>query len=59
MEGPVSWQALILLASLMAATTLFTGWLVFRLCQIVGALERRLQRLEMLFERRRGAPGAP
>jgi hypothetical protein len=51
MEGPVSWQALILLASLTVATVFATGWLVFRLCQIVAAMERRLQRLEILIEK--------
>jgi hypothetical protein len=51
MQGPVSWQALLLLASLTVATMAAVGWLVFRLCQIVAALERRLQRLEMLVER--------
>jgi hypothetical protein len=59
--GPVSWQALTLLVSatiiINASTAVFVGWLVFRACQVVGTLERRLQRLEMLAEAR--APGAP
>jgi len=62
MEGPVSWQALLLLASatiaINATTALFVGWLVYHACQTIGALERRLQRLEILLERN-GAPGAP
>ena len=62
MEGPVSWQALLLLASatiaINATTALFVGWLVYRACQVVAALEQRLQRLEILTERM-GAPGAP
>jgi hypothetical protein len=55
MEGPVSWQALLLLASatiaINASTALFVGWLVWRACQVVGTLEKRLQRLEILNER--------
>lgn len=57
MAGPVSWEALLLLASatiaVNASTALFVGWLVFRACQTVGALERRLQRLEILNEGRK------
>jgi len=56
-EGPVSWQALTLLVSatiiINASTALFVGWLVYRVCQIIGALERRLQRLEILTEGRK------
>jgi hypothetical protein len=54
-QGPVSWQALLLLASatiaINASTAVFVGWLVYRVCQIIAALERRLQRLEMLAEK--------
>jgi hypothetical protein len=54
-QGNVTWEALILLASativVNATCALFVGWLVYRVCQIVAALERRLQRLEMLAER--------
>jgi hypothetical protein len=61
MAGPVSWEALLLLASATIAintsTALFVGWLVYRACQTIGALERRLQRLEILSGM--GAPGAP
>ena len=55
MSGPVSWQALLLLVSLTiavnATTALFVGWLVYKVCLIVGTLEKRLQRLEMQMER--------
>jgi hypothetical protein len=55
MAGPVSWEALILLVSATvvanATTAAFVGWLVYRVCQIIAALERRLQRLEMLAEK--------
>ena len=55
MAGPVSWEALLLLASatiaINASTAVFVGWLVYRACQVVGTLERRLQRLEMLTEK--------
>jgi len=55
MAGPVSWEALLLLASatiaINASTAVFVGWLVWRACQVVGTLERRLQRLEMLTEK--------
>ena len=61
MAGPVSWEALLLLASatiaINASTAVFVGWLVYRACQVVGTLERRLQRLEILSGM--GAPGAP
>jgi hypothetical protein len=57
MEGPVSWQALLLLASatiaINASTAVFVGWLVYRACQVIGTLERRLQRLEILTEGRK------
>jgi len=57
MEGPVSWQALLLLASatiaINASTAVFVGWLVYRACQVVGTLESRLQRLEILTEGRK------
>jgi hypothetical protein len=53
-QGPVSWEALILLASativVNVSCALFVGWLVYRVCQIVAALEQRLQRLEILNE---------
>lgn len=56
MTGPVSWQALLLIVSativVNATTALFVGWLVYRVCQTVAALEQRLQRLEILNERR-------
>jgi hypothetical protein len=61
MEGPVSWQALLLIVSstivVNATTALFVGWLVYRGCVIVAGLEKRITRLEMLQES--GAPGAP
>jgi len=57
MEGPVSWQALLLLASatiaINASTAVFVGWLVYRACQLIGALERRILRLEILSEGRK------
>ena len=61
MVGPVSWPALLLLVgatiTINASTAVFVGWLVYRACQVVGTLERRLQRLEILSGM--GAPGAP
>ena len=57
MAGPVSWEALILLASatiaINATTAVFVGLLVYRACQVIAALERRLQRLEILTEGRK------
>jgi hypothetical protein len=57
MEGPVSWPALLLLVgatiTINASTAVFVGWLVWRACQVVGTLEQRLQRLEMLTEGRK------
>ena len=56
MAGPVSWEALLLLVSATVVanvtTAVFVGWLVYRVCEIVAALDRRLQRLEILNERR-------
>ena len=55
MEGPVSWQALLLLVSLIivvnASTAIFVGYMVLQVCRYIGTLERRLQRLEMQMER--------
>lgn len=57
MSGAVSWEALILLTSatiiINATTAVFVGWLVYRVCGIVAALELRLQRLEILNEGRK------
>jgi hypothetical protein len=57
MAGPVSWQALLLLASativVNASTAVFVGWMVLAVCRYLGALERRLQRLEILNEGRK------
>jgi hypothetical protein len=56
-QGAVSWEALILLASativVNATCALFVGWLVYKVCVVVGTLERRLQRLEILNEGRK------
>ena len=41
-----------------ATTAIFVGYIVYRVCSLIGALDRRLQRLEILRERN-GAPGAP
>jgi hypothetical protein len=55
MEGPVSWQALLLIVSLTlvvnASTAIFVGYMVLLACRYLGTIERRLQRLEMLTER--------
>jgi hypothetical protein len=55
MDGPVSWPALLLLASatiaVNATTALFVGWLVYKVCTMIGAIEGRLLRLEMLVDR--------
>ena len=55
MAGPVSWEALLLIVSativVNGTTALFVGWLVYKVCLVVGGLERRLQRLEMQMER--------
>jgi fatty acid desaturase len=61
MEGTVTWQQLVFVAGLTVAvnatTALFVGWLVYKVCLLVGALEKRITRLEMLAEA--GAPGTP
>ena len=55
MEGPVSWQALLLLVSATvvanATTAMFVGWIVYKVCLLVAGIERRLMRLEMLLEK--------
>ena len=55
MEGPVSWQALLLIVSativVNGTTALFVGWLVYKVCLLIGALEKRITRLEMLNEK--------
>ena len=52
MQGPVTWPALLLLVSatiaVNASTAIFVGWMVYRACQVIGTLESRLQRLELL-----------
>jgi hypothetical protein len=57
MEGTVTWQQLVFVAGLTiavnASTALFVGYLVLKVCQVVGTLERRLQRLEILSEGRK------
>ena len=56
MEGPVTWQALLLLVSatlvINSSTALFVGWLVWRACQVVSTLESRIMRLELLMDGR-------
>ena len=55
MAGPVSWEALLLLVgatiTINATTALFVGWLVYKVCTLIGAIEGRLLRLEMLVDR--------
>jgi len=47
-EGPVKWEALLLIVSAIVVANAATAWLVYHVCQIVAALERRILRLEFL-----------
>jgi hypothetical protein len=56
MEGPVSWQALLVVGALLvfaASGAAFSAYLTYKLCLLIGALEKRIARLEMLAERRK------
>jgi hypothetical protein len=58
-ERVVSWDALLIVASLIvfSGTAAFvSAYFTWRVCLLIGALEKRITRLEMLAER--GAPGA-
>ena len=48
MQGAIRWEALILVVS----TALVVGLFVYKVCVILGELERRIQRLEIMLERR-------
>jgi hypothetical protein len=57
LQGAVTWQALLLLVSATiianVSCALFVGWLVYKVCGLVGTIEKRLQRLEILSEGRK------
>jgi hypothetical protein len=54
-EGPVTWQALLLLTSatiiVNATTAWFVGMLVYKVSVLLGGLEKRIMRLEFLIEK--------
>jgi fatty acid desaturase len=56
LEGVVTWPQLAFVAGLTiaanATTAIFVGWMVLAVCRYLGTIERRLQRLEILNERR-------
>jgi hypothetical protein len=55
MAGAVSWQALIVVAGLIVfsgSAAFVSAYFTWRICLLIGALEKRITRLEMLEERR-------
>ena len=48
MEGNVTWPQLFFIAGLTVAANGFTGFLVYRVCQIIGRIETRLAVIEAL-----------
>jgi hypothetical protein len=46
MDGPVTWPQLYLIAAITVAANGFTGWLVYRVCQVTKDFEIRLTKLE-------------
>jgi hypothetical protein len=52
--GPVSWEALALVGALIVfsgSAAFVSAWATWRACLLIGALEKRITRLEMLAER--------
>ena len=60
MQGAVSWEALLVVGALLVfsgSAAFVSAYFTYRVCLLIGALEKRITRLEMLQES--GAPGAP
>jgi hypothetical protein len=56
MEGSVRWDALLLIGALLAfaaSGAAVSAYLTYKACLLIGALEKRITRLEMLTERRK------
>ena len=54
MEGPVSWQALLVVGALIVfsgSAAFLSAYFTYRVCLLIGALEKRITRLEMLNEK--------
>jgi hypothetical protein len=54
MTGAVSWEALILIGALLVfagSAVAVSAYLTYRACLLIGALEKRITRLEMLSEK--------
>jgi len=54
MSGPVSWQALLVVGALLVlagSAAAASAYLTYKACLLIGALEKRITRLEMLAER--------
>lgn len=54
MEGVVRWDALILIGALLifaGSAAAVSAWLTYKACLLIGALEKRITRLEMLNEK--------
>ena len=60
MQGAVSWEALLVVAGLIVfsgGAAFVSAYFTWRVCLLIGALEKRITRLEMLADS--SAPGAP
>lgn len=57
-EGVVTWEQLVFVAGLTiaanATTAVFVGYIVYRVCLLIGSLQERLLRLEIEAQRRSG-----
>jgi hypothetical protein len=56
MAGPVSWEALLVVGALIVfsgSAAFVSAYFTYRVCLLIGALEKRITRLEMLTEGRK------
>ena len=54
MQGAVSWDALIVVGTLIVfagSAAFVSAYFTYRVCLLIGALEKRITRLEMLAEK--------
>jgi hypothetical protein len=54
MQGAVRWDALVIIGTLLVfagSAAAVSAWLTYKACLLIGALEKRITRLEILAER--------
>lgn len=54
MQGTVRWEALLIVGALLVfagSAAAVSAWLTYKACLLIGALEKRITRLEMLAEK--------